>query len=332
MSQSSPASAAATPAVALRDWDARSLAHARNVAQAAWPGLQLQWLPSIDSTNSELMRRAAQGQHTPCVLVAGQQTAGRGRMGKRWHTPQDGAQAGAALTFSLGLPLAPRDWSGLSLAVGIAVVSALSDWARQNGAPPAPQLRLGLKWPNDVWLLDAAGQGSKMAGILIETAAQAGGAASGATTVPGARYAVIGIGLNLQAPPVPEAAVPPVGVAQWLPGLGPIAHGPALLCQLLPALLAAVQQFNQQGFGAFWQAFAAWDLLAGRQVALSDGRSGTCLGVSATGELLLDCQGQVLEVGSGEVSVRPVPAQAQGLSAPPVSNPTDTPGRPCAGR
>ncbi|PAT36864.1 biotin--[acetyl-CoA-carboxylase] ligase [Vandammella animalimorsus] len=321
MSQSSTA--------ALRDWDARSLAHARSVAQAAWPGLQLQWLPSIDSTNSELMRRAAQGQHAPCVLVAGQQTAGRGRMGKRWHTPQDGAQASAALTFSLGLPLAPRDWSGLSLAVGIAVVSALSDWARQHGAPPAPhppQPRLGLKWPNDVWLLDAAGQGRKMAGILIETAAQAGAAP------PGARYAVIGIGLNLQAPPVPEAAVPPVGVAQWLPGLGPIAHGPALLCQLLPALLAAVQQFNQQGFGAFWQAFGAWDLLAGRQVALSDGRSGACLGVSATGELLLDCQGQVLEVGSGEVSVRPVPAQAPALSAAPVPNPIATTAPPCAGR
>ncbi|MDO4724203.1 MAG: biotin--[acetyl-CoA-carboxylase] ligase [Comamonadaceae bacterium] len=319
-------SSAATPAPAvLRDWDAHSLAHARSVAQAAWPGLQLQWLPSIDSTNSELMRRAAQGQHAPCVLVAGQQTAGRGRMGKRWHTPQAGPQAAdAALTFSLGLPLAPRDWSGLSLAVGIAVVSALSDWVRQHGAQPAaPQPRLGLKWPNDVWLLDGAGLGRKMAGILIETAAQTGAVA------PGARYAVIGIGLNLQAPPVPEAAVPPVGVAQWLPGLGPV-HGPALLCQLLPALLAAVQQFNQQGFGAFWQAFAAWDLLAGRQVALSDGRSGICLGVNASGELLLNCQGQVLEVGSGEVSVRPLPAQASAMPSTP--NPTDTTALPCAGR
>ena len=62
---------------------------------------------SIDSTNSELMRRARMGQTDPMVLVAIDQTAGRGRMGKTWHST-----VGACLTFSVGLPLRPSDWSG----------------------------------------------------------------------------------------------------------------------------------------------------------------------------------------------------------------------------
>ena len=88
-------------------------------AEALWealhpllPGFSVEVLPEIDSTNSELTRRARAGQCDPVLLVAERQNAGRGRLGKPWHSG-----TGDALTFSLGLPLAPRDWSGLSLAV-----------------------------------------------------------------------------------------------------------------------------------------------------------------------------------------------------------------------
>ena len=105
------------------------------------------------------------------LLVAEAQTAGRGRLGRSWAS-----QPGVSLTFSLGLPLAPADWSGLSLVVGVSVAQSLH-----------PQLQL--KWPNDVWLQDR-----KLGGILIETATTK-------ATTPGpagpGRQVVIGVGLNL---------------------------------------------------------------------------------------------------------------------------------------
>ena len=82
-------------------------------AEAIWqavvptlPGFTVEVVPQIDSTNTELMRRARSAPLDPVLLVAEQQTAGRGRLGRGWHS-----QAGQSLTFSLGLMLAPREWS-----------------------------------------------------------------------------------------------------------------------------------------------------------------------------------------------------------------------------
>ena len=109
---------------------------------AQLPGFCAELLPAIDSTNSELMRRARAGRDAPTLLVAEVQLAGRGRLGRTWVS-QDAAASGAApiqraLTFSVGMPLSPQDWSGLSLAVGVSVARSLH---------PALQL----KWPNDLW-------------------------------------------------------------------------------------------------------------------------------------------------------------------------------------
>ena len=99
------------------------LAHVEAVWQAVvpdLPGFTVEVLPSIDSTSSELMRRARAGLMEPVLLAAEEQTAGRGRLGKGWHS-----KAGQSLTFSLALPLAPADWSGLSLAVGVSLAESL---------------------------------------------------------------------------------------------------------------------------------------------------------------------------------------------------------------
>ena len=68
---------------------------------ATWPDVSVEVLPSIDSTNTALMRRARVGQHQPVVLMAVTQTAGKGRSGKAWESP-----AGDSLSFSVGLPMA----------------------------------------------------------------------------------------------------------------------------------------------------------------------------------------------------------------------------------
>jgi len=247
-------------------------------AEAIWeavapllPGFTVEILPEIDSTNSELMRRARAGLTEPTLLVAERQTAGRGRLGRDWQSA-----AADSLTFSLGLPLAPADWSGLSLAVGASVADSLH-----------PAVRL--KWPNDLWLEDR-----KLAGILIETAAFAAGGAI--------RQAVIGIGLNLAPRPASGLSTPPACVRELLPD----ADAASVLERVAPALVRDVLAFQQAGFAAFQARFAARDALRDRPVTLSDGTAGTAHGVGEDGSLLVHTAAGLHAVGSSEVSVRPV--------------------------
>lgn len=251
------------------DWSVPLLARA---LQAVEPALDVQVLPQVDSTNSALMRRVRGGSATPTLLVAEVQTAGRGRMGRQWR--QGGA--GAALAFSLALPLAPRDWSGLSLAVGVAVAESLD-----------PAIRL--KWPNDLWW-----RGRKLGGILIETAAAPGVAAP--------RWVVIGVGINVRPPPVDPGLSPQPASLQ---DLGCQAEAPALLQRVALPVLRAVRQFERDGFAPFAAGFEKRDALAGRQVQLSDGTRGVAAGVDAGGALCVQTGAGLQRVHSLEVSVRP---------------------------
>lgn len=238
------------------------------------PGFSVEVVPEIASTNTELMSRARTGVFDPVLLVARHQNAGRGRRGRGWVSAP-----GDSLTFSLGLPLAPTDWSGLSLAVGVSVAD-----------PLGPDVRL--KWPNDLWW-----QGRKLGGILVETANLANGG----------RVAVVGIGINLATPqvmPDPNAAlpaVPPVGLREWQPD----AEAGAVLEALAPALVRDLLAFQALGFSAFAQRFALRDALNGRPVTLSDGRQGTACGVGDDGALRVLTDNGLQLVNSQEVSVRP---------------------------
>jgi BirA family biotin operon repressor/biotin-[acetyl-CoA-carboxylase] ligase len=249
--------------------------------------MNTQHLETIDSTNSELMRRAAQGDCRPICLVAAQQTAGRGRLGRRWLSESPGA----SLTFSLGLPLAPKDWSGLSLAVGLCIAEQLHE-------------RIHIKWPNDLWLA-----GGKLAGILIETTALG---PRPALTPYVSRFCVIGIGINLQAPPASESSAfktPPAALNSVLPRLTP----DAALQLLLEPLVATITQFSQQGFAPFRQRYMARDALKGLQIQLQNpaldqaahqvASKGLYAGVDDSGALLLQTDAGLKTFTSHEVSV-----------------------------
>ncbi len=259
-------------------WPAQALAGS---LAAVLPGLSVQVLPEIDSTNSELMRRARAGDAGPCLLVAERQTAGRGRMGRQWQSGwASGGTVGVhaaptwpSLTFSLGLALAPQSWSGLSLAVGVAIARSLHP-------------RLGLKWPNDIWL-----DGRKLAGILIETASTAQG-----------RHTVIGVGINITPRDAAGLSTPPASLHELLPDI----TAPAVLQQVAPALVQAVMLFETQGFAPFRQAFAQCDVLHAQQVCLSDGSRGMARGVDEEGGLLVHTSAGMQTVTSAEVSVRPL--------------------------
>lgn len=298
-------------------------------AEAIWeavvpllPGFTVEVLPSIDSTNTELMRRARAGRCEPTLLVAEQQTAGRGRLGRAWHSsaaglssaeppqaakgPSGGSAAREAvsvgalpsLTFSLGLPLAPVDWSGLSLAVGVSVAESL-----QPVLPAAPggTPRIGLKWPNDLWLSGDR----KLGGILVETASfvtpqglpsQPVGAGASA-----ARYVVVGVGLNLLARSAEGMNTPPGSLQEVEPGL----DAPAALLRVAAPLVAMLQLFALYGFAPLQARFALRDVLHGRAVQLSDGQTGTAHGVGEDGALRVQTARGMQAITSSEISVRP---------------------------
>lgn len=273
-------------------------------AEALWeavapqlPGFTVEVLPSVDSTNTELMRRARAGQVEPVLLVAEQQTAGRGRMGRAWHS-----QAGDSLTFSLGMPLAPVNWSGLSLAVGVSVAESLQPvLPPTGGAVP----RVGLKWPNDLWLGGRGGD-RKLGGILVETASFVvpQGATAGVAGAGSARYVVVGVGLNVRPQPGEGMSLPPGSLQEVEDGL----DAPAALLRVAAPLVGMLQSFAAYGFAPMQPRFALRDVLQGRTVQLSDGTSGMAHGVGEDGALLVHTAGGMLPITSSEISVRPAPA------------------------
>ena len=125
----------------------------------------------IGSTNSEAMRSAAEGAPEGSVFLAEEQLAGRGRGAHTWHSARS---AGVYCSVILRPAMPPSEALIFSLAVGLAVRSAVAEIA--------PQLAVDLKWPNDALL-----SGKKFCGVLIEMNAEA-------TRV---RYLVVGVGINV---------------------------------------------------------------------------------------------------------------------------------------
>lgn len=244
------------------------------------PGFTIEVLPQIDSTNTELMRRAKAGQLDPILLVAETQTAGRGRLGRDWYSDATD-QVALPLMFSLGLAMAPGSWSGLSLAVGVSIAQSLH-----------PDLRL--KWPNDVWLNDR-----KLGGILIETA-----------SFGDVRYVVIGVGLNIGPREALGLSTPPAWLQELLPSSS---DAPSALQAIIWPLVQALHRFESGGFAPFQTQFNALDALMGRTIALSDGMTGLARGVDASGALLVQTAVGVQKITSSEVSVRPAPSTSTGL-------------------
>lgn len=291
-------------------------------AEALWkqlqpllPGISVEVVARVDSTNTALIERARHsggqrdapvtrpgefdplddartphgrrsGDTQPCLLVAEHQSRGRGRLGRSWQSSR-----GASLTFSLGLPLAPADWSGLSLAVGVALADALDPAGL--GAVPAIQL----KWPNDLWLRDPRSPlgGRKLGGVLIET-----------VPVGDRRMCVVGVGLNVLPQAVDEMETGYACLQEHWPDI----TAPAALAAVAAPLVEALRRFERQGFAAFAERFRHRDLLVGRAVttSLADLPVGVGAGVDARGALLLAVGSQVRRIVGGEVSVRPAAA------------------------
>jgi BirA family biotin operon repressor/biotin-[acetyl-CoA-carboxylase] ligase len=248
-----------------------------------WLGRAFEWHPECGSTNDLAAERARAGAPAGLVVVADAQTAGRGRLGRTWHSPAD---ENLYLSIVLRPARPPSEIPPITLLAGAAVARALQTF----GLPPR------LKWPNDVELVDETGRRRKVAGILTEMAS-AGGSAL---------HVVVGIGLNANAVEFPpEIAERATSLRR---ALGRAIDRVALLAALLDAFEPLCVEFDRRGPAAAVQAFEAHAAFPAPCRVTAPGRpgdrlEGIALGVEPDGALRLqDDKGQIHRVISGELS------------------------------
>ena len=234
---------------------------------------------AVDSTNSFLAERLRAGAAAPELCAAEIQTAGKGRQGRRWVS---GLGQSLVLSVSWRLAALPDGLSGLSLAVGVALVEALAAGGFDG---------VMLKWPNDLVVDDR-----KLAGILVEVSRF--GSASAAC--------VAGVGFNLDLAPVDSGRID----QPWTDFAREFARVPVrstLAAQAANALLDACEQFRDDGLEPFAARWRERDALHGRPVRVLSGGAaieGTARGIDRGGALLVEHSAGFIRCESGEVSVR----------------------------
>lgn len=237
-------------------------------------------IQQVDSTNAEALRRLASGAIPPYLVIAEQQTAGRGRRGRSWASP-----FGENLYYSLVLRITGgmRQLEGLSLVVGLALLEALRDAGISEG---------GLKWPNDL-LVD----GRKIAGILLELAGDPADVC----------HVVIGIGVNINMRMAPASQVIDQPWTSLRQVLGEQVDRNQFVAGLNRQLEHYLQLHQQHGFASLRAQWEASHLWQGRMVTLATGAQATrgrVLGVDDAGALRLEVAGQERLFSGGELSLR----------------------------
>ncbi len=240
---------------------------------------QIRYFESVGSTNDEALAWAAKGAPDLSLVIADEQTSGRGRLNRQWFTPKE-----TALAFSLVLRSPAQ--SLLSRTVGLAALSIADSLLKH-------QLAARIKWPNDILL-----NGKKVAGILIETVW------SGADV----DALVIGMGINMQKGSVPSLEYLQFPATSVEEQLGRALDREEFLHDILSAFIARRPQMDTDDFIRSWE-----DLLAFRgqqvQVKANDGNSltGELLGIDSEGTLRLrDEHGNVVTAHVGDLSLRPL--------------------------
>ena len=252
-----------------------------DAAAIVLPGVEVRIVERCTSTNDVLLKQQGSG---PVLLAAEEQTAGRGRRGRRWHSAP-----GAGLTFSLGRRIRrpARELAALSLVAGVAAARSL----RALGVSQA-----ALKWPNDLVV-----GGAKLGGILVEARTPGGSRSEGS-------YAVIGLGINCRRTPGLAARLR--RKLAFVSDFADVRRN-RVLQSTGAALLAALDAFEAGGLDALRAEWEAMDAHAGQRlrVRLADGRvmTGVAGGLAEDGALRLVTRSGVRAVRSGRV----VSARAQ---------------------
>ena len=229
----------------------------------------------VDSTNSEALRLLRQGQTCPFLVLASQQTDGRGRRGRRWESPP-----GAGLYYTLAVEVHQdmQNVAVLSLVTALSVCSALEEMGVNA---------LALKWPNDV-----LGDARKLCGILLES-----------LKIKDRFFIVIGAGVNLNLPESIKCDIDqPVTDVKEL--LGSDFEVERLAAGITTKLLANINRFGENGFSDFVADWNDRDGYLGKQARVQVNGTvsqGEIQGVNALGELRLRTESGEKVISTGEI-------------------------------
>lgn len=247
---------------------------ASNAPALPWPA---HISDTIDSTNAEALRLVDAGCVPPFLVLAEQQTAGRGRRGRKWVSPfAQNVYYSLVLRIEGGL----RQLEGLSLVVGLAVMRALRELGVQGAA---------LKWPNDVLVGD-----KKIAGILLELVGDPADIC----------HVVLGVGVNVNMQKAED--VDQQWTSVWLE-TGFAIDRNHLVAQLGVQLQDYLSRHKTGGFAALQEEWEQNHLWQGRAVSLIAGANqidGDVLGVDHQGALRLSVDGVEKIYSGGELSLR----------------------------
>jgi len=234
---------------------------------------------SIDSTNRYAREKAEKEDFSGGVILAENQTAGRGRRGKTWVSP---FAANIYMSLVWSFEQGAESLQGLSLAVGVGVRRALIDLGLQD---------VQLKWPNDIYI-----DGKKLGGILLEIIGDPGGHCT----------VVVGIGLNVAMPPLAGKKIDQAWTDVESQAPSPISRN-ELTATLIMKLFDLLKDFQGVGFQAYrdeWQEADLLRNLPGTVRTVKAAISGIVLGVDSSGALQLALSnGEVQTFIGGELSL-----------------------------
>lgn len=234
----------------------------------------------VGSTNTAAAELAESGAPEGTLVTAEEQTRGRGRQGRTWHSPPG---LGIWMSLVLRPTCAPADAAALPLVAGLAIAAAIREVAN---------VTTQVKWPNDV-LID----GKKVAGVLCESAIEG----------QAIRYSIMGIGINVnhletELPQSIRAAATSVRIASGRkqPRVG-------LMAATLRALEARLELFHAHGFAALRPEFQTVSCLSGKRLRIAQGKKsleGVFVDVAPDGALMIDSQNRIIRIQAGEASLR----------------------------
>ena len=241
-------------------------------------------LDSVDSTNNYLSKIAATGHPHASVVAANIQTQGKGRRGRQWQSA-----LGESLTFSFlwRFTQGAAGLSGLSLAVGVALIRALKKINISTAL---------LKWPNDILIFEE-GVYKKLAGILIELQGDTDGQSA----------AIIGIGLNLNLSKTQLEKIdqPATDINNLVSENIDSNFFMAIIIKELAQVLASFESDQFKPFKDEWLSYHAFqDKLIDIMLGNSQTITGKAIDISDTGALIVRTDEGAKSFASGEVSIR----------------------------
>ena len=260
--------------------DVMDAAELKSIWKPKWVGCEILYFDSIDSTNTKAQELAEKGYPSGTLVVADKQIAGKGRRGRNWESPSG---CGIFMTLMLKPDINPNNASMLTLVSALAVAKALADITGKDAK---------IKWPNDIVI-----DGRKVCGILTEMSAQ----------FDYINNIVIGIGINVNNSSFPEEISATASSLRLLSG-GKKYRRAEIIEKIMEYFEKYYSIFLEtEDLSALVNEYDAMLVNMKRQVKVLDPKEpfeGTAMGITKTGELIVDTWELRKLVSSGEVSVR----------------------------